>query len=66
MEILLVTIFISTLLVLGFVVFFLFIQSNPESDHDRESLMPLEEDRIQSDRNHTKPLQPLSLHSEAP
>ncbi len=45
MEILLFTIFASLLLAAGFVAFFVYTQKNPDADADRDSLLPLEEEK---------------------
>jgi hypothetical protein len=45
MEVLLFTIFASVLLAAGFVAFFVYTQKNPDADADRDSLLPLEEEK---------------------
>jgi len=45
MEVLLLTILVSLLLTTGFVIFFVYLQRNPESDPERDSLLPLEEEQ---------------------
>lgn len=45
MEVLVITILVSVLLAGGFVGFFIYLQKNPYSDPDRDSLLPLDEEK---------------------